>query len=261
MVYEIPSRFEEFTLLIKVTTVRPEKIRVIVKDAEMKNTVFTDRFKTVTGEATFFVRMPVTGKKIYAIVYNERVGNVAKGEDPTFSVTDIRKLPLEKKMDVVDFSEPQLRNFVRFCTRFCFNAGELTSGTYVSGDKQFKVQYLPTITNQNGKELTTPARISVDDGVIQISQAKFVPMTVPMRMAIMLHEYSHYYVNDEISDEVEADLNGLLVYLGLGYPRIEAYEAFLKTFLSAPSPKNKERYDIINRFIEDFERNNYIVYE
>jgi hypothetical protein len=88
---------------------------------------------------------------------------------------------------------------------------------------------------------------------------KFIPMTVPMRMAIMLHEFSHFYINDDINDETEADLNGLLIYLGLGYPRIEAYEAFLTTFIGTPTPTNKERYDIINKFITNFEKNNTII--
>jgi len=52
-----------------------------------------------------------------------------------------------------------------------------------------------------------------------------------------------------------------LIYLGLGYPRIEAYQSFLTTFINVPSQQNKERYDKINKFIQDFEKNNYIVYE
>jgi hypothetical protein len=82
-----------------------------------------------------------------------------------------------------------------------------------------------------------------------------------MRMAILLHEYSHYYVNDDINNESEADLNGLLIYLGLGYPRFEAHEAFLKVFIDTPSELNKSRYEKIKAFIEDFEKNNFIVYE
>ena len=69
MVYKIPSNHEEFTLLVKVATKQPEKIKLIVKDCDMMDTVFTDRYKTISGEATFFVRMPVSGKSIYLIIY------------------------------------------------------------------------------------------------------------------------------------------------------------------------------------------------
>ncbi len=170
-------------------------------------------------------------------------------------------LAFEHRLDVVDFNEKGLRSFVKFCTRFCFNAGQLTSGVYKSSDGKYTIEYLPTIVYPNGRESSTPARIGVESGIIQVSQAKFRPMTVPMRMAILLHEYSHFYVNDRMHDETEADLNGLLIYLGLGYPRIEAHQSFLNTFVNVPSQQNKQRYDKIKKFIDDFEKNNYIVYE
>lgn len=72
-------------------------------------------------------------------------------------------------------------------------------------------------------------------------------------MAILLHEFSHVYMNDNVDDEVEADLNALLIYLGLGYPRIEAFEVFCKTFANAPTPQNKLRYDRIKNFIDKFD--------
>jgi hypothetical protein len=177
-------------------------------------------------------------------------------------VVEIKKIPLEKRLDVVDFSNNDLRSFINFCTKFCFNAGNLSSGTYKSSDGKFRIEYLPTIiSSKSGKELQTPARINKDSGVIQVSQKKFTPDTVAMRMAILLHEYSHYYVNKDIDNESEADLNGLLIYLGLGYPRFEGHEAYLKTFISTPTEMNKVRYDKIKAFIDNFEKNNYIVYE
>ena len=78
-------------------------------------------------------------------------------------------------------------------------------------------------------------------------------------MAILLHEFSHFYLNEKIDDEMEADLNGLLIYLGLGYPRIEAYQAFLETFKEKPTQLNKARYDLINKFINDFEKMNMVI--
>jgi hypothetical protein len=260
MIYKLPTRYEEFTLLVKVKTDKPEKIHLKVSDAEQKNTVFTDRWKTVNGECSFYVRMPISGKISLINLYNEKVGQ--HKEDNSFEVVEIKKIPLEKRLDVLDFSNNDLRSFINFCTRFCFNAGVLSSGTYKSSDGKFRIEYLPTIiSSKSGKELETPARISKDNGFIQVSQKKFVPDTVAMRMAILLHEYSHFYVNKDIDNESEADLNGLLIYLGLGYPRFEGHEAYLKTFINTPTQTNKVRYDKIKEFIENFEKNNYIVYE
>jgi hypothetical protein len=260
MIFEVPTRYEEITLLIKVRTYRPESIRIKVLDAEQPNTSFTDRYKTVDGESIFFVRMPISPKNALVSIYNEKNGNLAVGIDNTLLVESITTEPLDKKLDVIDFSNSNVRNFVNFATRFSYNASTLPTGTYVSDNKKFVIRYL-TIIEENGQEQTTPARIDIDNGTIEISKKQFLDFTIPNRMAILLHEFSHVYLNDNVDDEVEADLNGLLIYLGLGYPRIEAFEVFAKTFINAPSEQNKMRYDKIKNFIDDFEKYNTFLYE
>jgi len=260
MIFSVPTRHEELTLLVKVKTFEPQKIRIKVIDAEQPYTTFTDRFRTVDGESIFFVRMPVSPKEAMVYIYNENNGNLQVGADPSLEVVSITKEPLEKKLDVIDFTNGQVRSFVNFSTRFAYNAGSLPSGTYTSDDKQFVIKYLPTIQD-NGVEQTTPARIDIDSGVIEVSKKQFRDFTVPNRMAILLHEFSHVYLNDNIDDEVEADLNGLLIYLGLGYPRIEAFEVFAKTFLAAPTDQNKMRYQKIVNFIDNFESYNTFINE
>jgi hypothetical protein len=120
------------------------------------------------------------------------------------------------------------------------------------------IELLPTIIDSKGKELTTPARISRMTGRIQVSKKHFDEYTVPMRFAILCHEFAHFYVNEDMTDESEADINGLLIYLGLGYPRIEACEAFLEVFEHYPSQENKRRYDKIKNFIDNFEKDNIV---
>lgn len=260
MIFSVPTRHEELTLLVKVKTYEPQKIRIKVIDAEQPYTTFTDRFRTVDGESIFFVRMPVSPREAMVYIFNEANGNMQVGGDSSLEVVSITKEPLEKKLDVIDFSNGQVRSFVNFATRFAYNAGSLPSGTYTSDDRKFVIKYLPTIQD-NGVEQTTPARIDIDSGIIEISKKQFRDFTVPNRMAILLHEFSHVYLNDNIDDEVEADLNGLLIYLGLGYPRIEAFEVFAKTFLAAPTEQNKMRYQKIVNFIDNFESYNTFINE
>lgn len=260
MTFLVPTRYEELTLLIKVYTNSPETIRIRVFDAEQANTTFTDRYRTVDGESIFFVRLPVSGENAFVEVYNEKHGNLPVGMDNTVVVESITKEPLEKKLDVIDFSNQYVKSFVTFATRFSYNAGTLPTGNYVSDDKQFLIRYLPTIED-GGVEQSTPARIDITNGKIEVSKKHFVDYTVPNRMAILLHEFSHVYLNDNVDDEVEADLNGLLIYLGLGYPRIEAFEVFAKTFLNTPTEQNKVRYDKIKSFIDHFESFNTFIYE
>lgn len=259
MRYVMKSRYEEFTLLINVSTKKSERIHLIVGDNDQPNTLFTKRWKTIDNDFTFFVRLPITGRELFIDIYNEKYPNVEA--DSSFTVTKIEKLPLEKRIDVIDMGNDDLRGFVNFATRFCYHAGNLNCGNYRSRSGKFCIEYLPTIiSSRTNRELETPARINKDTGIIQISKKKFFPDTVPMRMAILLHEFSHFYVNDDIDNETEADLNALLIYLGLGYPRFEAHEAFLKTFINTPTPENKKRYDVLKNFIDDFEKNNYLLY-
>ena len=260
MIVKVPTRHEELTLIIKVLTQQPTKIRIKVIDESQVDTSFTDRFKTVDGESIFYVRMPVSPKNALVYIYNEDKGNLMQGQDDSFEVESITKGSLEKKLDVIDFSNAEVRSFVNFATRFCYNAGTLPSGTYVSDDRKFVIKYLPVIED-DGKEQSTPARIDITNGNIEISKKQFVKFTIPNRMAILLHEFSHVYLNDNVDDEVEADLNSLLIYLGLGYPRIDAFEVFAKTFMNAPSEQNKDRYDKIKSFIDNFENHNTYLYD
>ena len=77
-----------------------------------------------------------------------------------------------------------------------------------------------------------------------------------MRMAILLHEYSHFNLNKEPSNEEEADKNGLKLYLALGYPTIDAYNVFLNVFRRSPSLQNKDRYDRLDNFIKNNKNGN-----
>ena len=163
-------------------------------------------------------------------------------------------------MDVVDIQNKSVKHFVDFAQRFSYNVSNLKPDTtYSSDDNQYFILLSETIRGNNGQELTTPARVGRNTGIIQVSKQAFTKMTVPMRMAILLHEFSHFYLNEKIDDEMEADLNGLLIYLSLGYPRIEAYQAFLETFKERPNNLNKARYDLINKFINDFEKMNMVI--
>ena len=249
MIIEVPAKFDEFILLVKVITISPQKIRIKVIDADQPNTCFTDRYQTIDGEGVFFVRMPVSAQNLLVYIYNEAYGNLPKGQDNTFEVVSITKEPLDKKLDIIDFSNPLVRSFVNFATRFSYNAGSLPSGEYISDDGKFLI------------EQSTPARIDVDNGIIELSKRQFQEYTVPNRMAILLHEFSHVYLNADVDNEVEADLNALTIYLGLGYPRIEAFEVFAQTFMNAPTDQNEVRYNKIKQFIDEFEKQNTFLYE
>jgi hypothetical protein len=258
---EVTTRHAPISLEVKVKTNSPQKLQLIVSDAKDKDRKFTNRYNTVSGEETFVVRMPVSSEKVLLQVFSEKTGSKANEdkEKQFFEVTSVKKIPLERRLDTGDMGNQLMRSFVRFAQKFSYMAHTLKPDVYSSDDQRYFIRLLPVIKDRNGKELKTPARIGAKSGVIEISKQAFDKMTVPMRFAILMHEYSHFYLNDEMTDEMEADLNGLLIYLGLGYPRIEAYQAFLETFTKSPSQLNKQRYEVINKFIEDFESMNMVI--
>jgi hypothetical protein len=259
MKYRITTNYGQVNLRVALQADSPQKVRLKVYDAQNPKRVFTNRYKTIKGEESLFVRMPLSGDVTIVEVTNDG-GIVKKGAKENFKFVGVEKLPLERRIDVNDIRDGRVRSFVEFAQRFAFNLDELEPNQiYTSNDREYYIKLFPTIVNQQGQELNTPARISKRTGVIQVSKKAFMEMTIPMRIAILMHEFSHFYLNEQMDNEIEADLNGLLVYLGLGYPRIEAYQAFLETFKGVPSQQNKERYDVINKFINDFESMNMVI--
>jgi hypothetical protein len=246
-------------LLVKVEVTMPTKVRIKIFDEQKPKIVFTDRYKTINSSFTFQVNMPITSKSIIISVYDDKKGNTRQDQEKNIRVVAVDKTPLQKRIDVVDIHNPTIAYFVDFAQRFCYNAPYLEANkSYQSDNGGFMIEYLPSIIDNKGRELTTPARISRLTGRIQVSKKQFEKFTVPMRFAILCHEFSHFYVNEDMTDETEADINGLLIYLGLGYPRIEALEAFYEVFDNYPSEENKRRSDKIRNFIDNFEKNNIV---
>ena len=253
MNFKLWTRYAPCMIKVVVKTSSPQTIVLKVFDPSQANTVFTDRTKEVNGTQELFVRLPLAPNTLQLSIYNEKNGNLPKGSDSTFEVVKIEKEDLDITLPQTKMDTFSVRNFVGFAQKFAYNAGWVASPRYyMSSVGGYKIEYLPFIINSKGDKMATPARISTKNGRIQVSQESFRDMTVPMRMAIILHEYSHFYLNSDIANETEADLNGLTIYLGLGYPIREAYEAFAKTFIGYPSEQNKVRYDIINRFIREY---------
>jgi len=242
------------TLAVTILVAMPMKIFIRLYDKDYPLTFYTDRFATIKDEETFYIRMPISPKDCVLEVSSKEdfsdMGNTG------FKIIDVKKLPLKRKLSAFNYASPVVKNFVRFCEEFCTKASYISANgsIYTSNDGQFQIDYLDDIVGQSGKVLNTPARINRHTAIIEVSKKKFLKYSVPMRMAILLHEFAHYYLNTTISDETEADLNALLIYLGLGYPRIDAYNVFTKVFAYADNEGNRDRMNTIDEFIRNFEK-------
>ena len=249
---------QQMIIRIDVAQYEPSVIRLIVEDADQANTILTDRILD-EGQTFFLVRLPLVGVNTKITVYNENYGLI--DNDTSFKVTGISKQHLIKRLDLIDLRNPSLKNFIVFAQQFAYNAGNLPTNDpnndndlYLSNCKKFGIKYLDVIVDEHGTPIPTPASIQ-ENGLIDCCSQQFREYTVPMRMAILFHEYSHIFLNNNPSNEVEADLNGLMIFLALGYPRVEAYQAWIDTFREYDTDENWERYQIMEQFIADFENN------
>ena len=200
--------------------------------------------------------MPISPEVADVIVYNADRG--LSKRDKSFKVVDIRIMPLQ--INSLKKLSKRTLSFVKFAEEFCNECGYLPASmdgeTYRSNNGKFRIDYFDVIrTSGTTKVLGTPARISQVTGKIEVSAKAFRKYTIPMRMAILLHEYSHYYENSVPSDESEADINGLRIYFSRGYPKISAYNVFLNVFKRSPSEQNKQRFDKLDSFIREYREN------
>jgi hypothetical protein len=236
-----------------IKTNEREKIWIKVKDSQRENTFYTKRYAFVDGNESFFVNMPQAPDIAKVIVYNDELG--LRRRDKSFKVKlrtkplDINPPPMSKKT----------RAFVSFAQDFSDECGYLSSSMkgdrYRSNNGKFIIDYFDYITSKSdGSRINTPARISQLTGRIEVSAEAFRKYTIPMRLAILFHEYAHYHLNDMPSSEIEADINGIRIYLGLGYPRIDIFNVFLNVFKRSPNQRNKERYEKLKEFVERYER-------
>jgi len=275
---DIPYNFDKkpTCLRIVVKTMKPENMIIRIFDSSKPNTFYEDRYQKVFKEDIFSIKLPLTPKKGIIQVFNGSVGNLPSGQDKSFSFS-MKEVPLKRYLMPYRIDNSLTRNFVEFAEEFSEDASIISSGNskipysiYKSRDGKLRIDYHNSlydtrlfvtdkrsgneIRNPNyGREVTTPMRTNAETGVIEVSKKGILKYTVPMRLAILLHEYSHFYINVKPEDEEEADFNALLIFLSLGYSKIAAYKAFCEVFKPADSPSNRERDRKIRYFIDNFE--------
>lgn len=250
-------------LVIKVRTKAPAKIMLRVRDVKKPSTLYTDRYATVKGEQTFMVKMPQSPDTGIIEIFNARNGNLAAGRDKTFEIVQVDAQPLKSNLNVWSTKNRQLKSFIKFAQDFSDRAAILSASlpdgasVYHSDDGKFTIKYFDVITDRkSGRPLKTPSRIRRDNGTIEVAKKYFLGYTIPMRMAILLHEYCHFYFNEDPRSELQADRNSLLIYLGLNYPTIEAYQAWLEVFKGTDTLQNRERYEQLKQIIDQFGKSN-----
>lgn len=228
------------TLKMKVSLNDDCVLRVVVINPYRKSAIYYDRQFNAKKDNSFEIRLPQSSKDVDVILICE------KGDANIKSVS-LKKGGLQQFPTC--YKSKKAREFIAFAQTISDRLATLPSGDYFSKNGTFHIQILDSIEGHG-----TPARIHNDLGVIQVSKEKMSQYTVPRNMAILLHEYSHFYENVIQKDEIEADLNSLRMYFGLGYPVVESQNAFIEVFDHADNPMNRERYEYIFAYATNFKK-------
>ena len=241
------------TIKVVISTPKSEKLWIKICDANAPKTYYSKRYARVNGTETYYIGLPESENISRLLVYKD--GQTPLDNDG-YKVKAIEILPL-KSTKRIPMSR-KTKAFVKFAQEFSEEASYLPASmkgeSYFSDNGKFQIDYYDQVRSKaDNKPIKTPARISQLTGRIEVSKKAFERYSIPMRMAILLHEYSHYYINKTPSSEVEADLNGLKIYLALGYPRIDAYNVFLNVFKSANSKQSLNRFEKLDAFIKNWE--------
>lgn len=185
-------------------------IYIIGYDPINKNTLyFRSRF-LITGSEEITLNCPQSPRMLKVLVWSQ--------DDQPFQLTSVTLLPL----NVPKTDDP----VVRWIEYFSRVAGRLRIGNFVGDNVPFTIQLRRNIYTDSGEVHPTPARIHTELPIIQVSKSKFDENTIPERVIILLHEVSHNYINNDQDNELESDQHALNIYNQLGYPKIEAINAF-----------------------------------
>ena len=245
----------------KVKTKNLEGICFRAKDMDNKYSYYANHTVPVKGYRECYIKLPITPKRLEIQIFNKKNGNLPKGKDRSFEFeSSIEKL---KTFDY--WCSDDEKEFFDFALEFSVKCGNLKSSInneeeenkyiYFSKNKKFKISYYDDITMFN-QVLNTPSRIWHNDGIIDVAKNKFLEYTIPQRLIVLLHEYSHKYnnplINHDISYEVGADINALYMYLAYGFSELEALVSWLYIFDGNYNSYNEHRYNIIRYFTEEF---------
>jgi hypothetical protein len=245
-----------FSLNITITCQGKKTFRVWAEDYGKKNSKYADRTIVVDGSRTIYFSFPVSPKQIFFGCLNTE-----EPKDDSFNV-DVKNVDLKTYNIAMD---SETVDFVQLAIQFSQVAGfkmPNQNGTiYKTSDNYFNIKYYPIIRDAANNPMNTPARIGHQTGIIEVAAVKFVNYTIPMRIAILLHEFSHKYKNPkiglEISNEIGADINALYIYLGLGFSKIDAICVFGQVFLKAQTSGNQTRLRKILDYINKFENQEF----
>lgn len=241
-----------FHLFMNIHVLRPVHLRLSVFDTETKR-LYIDRNIRLKNSDKVKVKVPFCPDRLTVELVDKNLPRASS----VFRIDEIKVQPDTKCP--VELTEGDKR-FIRFVKWFACESSTLEAvrGGTICQSEGFTILYVDRII-EDGEELTTPARISRDDGIIQVSKTRTIDFTVPMMIVMLLHEYAHKFKNAEYgkkeSNELTADIIACHMALNLGFDDNEVLHCFEEVFAKKNTKLNKKRIAAVKEFIAIFRRN------
>lgn len=223
-------------------------VELYAKSTQYKNTAYSIRWNRFKGIKTFRIMLPIPVEEVEIVAREKGTGN-----EKCVSIRKIERKHLETHYRYLWNKSPYLKEFLRHIYDFCQRATILPSGQYNSNSGNIRIKYCDTLYNEIGGrdyESTTPCRIDANTKEIEVSKKKFERYSVSGRIALLLHEFSHCYINRNKCDEFEADKNSAQIYLGLGFPRVDLLNTWIMCYQTADNEGNRKRLEKFFRYVE-----------
>jgi len=250
---DIPINNVPCTLNVVVGSYQYRDCQIYVKDVNMANTAYSNRVIRFKGIKKFKLPLPIAPKTVTLVARDEKTK-----DETTVKILKVDKSHLETKIIAFNKNNPLVKEFVLHARDFCIRATYLGLGKYNSKQGNIKFVYVDKLyfEDENGvkRESKSPARINGNTGIIEIAKFYFKDFTIAGRFAILCHEYAHFYENNKIKDEMEADYNSAMIYLGLGFPRVDLLSTWCKVYNQADTPENRARYEKFVNYVENFDK-------
>lgn len=236
-----------FNLVLGIRVFKPLELSLKVSDTN-SHRVYALRRISLKQDKAVLIKLPIVPNELTAEITSNY------GGEQYFKVEQI-KLLADTRCPL-DLTEND-RRFIAFIKWFATEAVRLEAGekgTLYQNDG-FTILYVDKIVN-DGIEITTPARIARDTGIIEVSKSATYTYTVPMLIVMLLHEYAHKWKNPEygraVSNELSADLIAVHIALNLGFDPREVENCFRSVFAKKDTDLNRRRIAAIRDFIHLF---------
>ena len=249
MKFALYPKGKPFNMVLDVVVERPVKLGITIFDPVSKR-IYSERKVQLARSRKLLFKLPIVPDQLIAEVVDLSLNLGAK----TFKVNEI-KIKADTKCPV-ELTERD-KKFIRFAKWFSVNSTELETGKQgtLYQSEGFTLLYLEKLV-EKGVELTTPARIQRESGVIEISKNATKDYSVPMLVVMLLHEYSHKWKNKEygrkVSNELTADLIAIHIALNLGFDPRDVVSCFKAVFAKKDTEQNRKRLSAIKDFIKIF---------